>query len=71
MLPNLSLLGLKIDHALGWAPTTREGWEVVILCVLMTLIASLVFSRFVRLIIMLGVIAALLVISSLTGTTFS
>ena len=67
MWPNLSWLGHKVGSGVGWAPTTKEGWAVTILCLAMVLVGSLVVSRLIRLLIAIGVIAALLSMGVLSG----
>jgi len=52
----------------GWNPTTREGWLVTLMCLVTLLVASLVVSRTVRLLIAVGVIAALVSMGLLSGT---
>lgn len=65
-MTDLAWIGLNIGSRLGWTPTVREGWAIAVVCLCMTLVASLVVSRVVRFFIAIGVIVALLSIGALT-----
>ena len=66
-MKDFAWLGLNIGSSLGWAPTPREGWLIVIICLVMTLLASLVVGRVMRFFIAIGVIVALVSIGALAA----
>ena len=67
MLSNLYLYGVKIGSSWGWNPSAREGWMVAIVCLFMVFVASLVVSRIIKLLIVVGVIAVLMSAGLLSG----
>ena len=63
----VSWLGINFTSHWSWTPTTKERWAVTIFCLAMILLGSLIVSRLIRLIIAIGVIAALLSTGLITG----